>query len=547
MARFRFATFVLCLVTPVAVWAQDPYPYGTPAHGTPASGTPVRRTPTITLKRTFSPNPIEIKGVTGMPNLSLERHFGTKYRNCRGYVSRQPDLVLYLPRGLPKTRLVMKGGGVIHIRLPNRRYVCNSHGYPRNTILMNQWPAGRLEVRVGTYHKRYRRTRPLNFTLTLEDLSRPRNLGWNKTLAKLPVTQQMARPIVFTSNTTAAQGKRLWRSFSSCSRHYFRHQPDFLIKAERPIVSLYYNLASHKDVMFLLVGPLTKDGRRIPRRCLYQGHSRINRLEPGVYGVKIGTKRGHTKVPYTLLIRTRNTQLKPLELVRNVPTQLSLWQRRLYNFYPQIRKGALYRHRRLAQAVFANAPKQLFVFPAFDFDKASASQLPSNYKNTEYPKKNEPMLVIGRGWVVGADGSAWRVSRDSYLRLSPDGPVAIPERARNLYQRYSSALANRGPEDARAIKAYERAVKRNSKCIDRVWRPVERRIDRIRSRRPTLWRLRKIRILKDRAEARAYRSCGTKRLGKMKERLHKRMMRTRTARRTALLARLRPRLLKLFQ
>lgn len=535
MKRKRFVTALLFFVLPGSARAQDP--------STPSSVT----TPAYTLTRSFKPNPIRIKGITGMPNLSLERHFGTSYNMCRGYVSQKADVILNLPRGLPKARLVLKGGSVIHIRLPNGRYACNSHGYPRNTILMDNWPAGRLEVRVGTYHNMYSRTRPLGFTLTLEDLSRPRDLNWSKTIPTLSLAPLLVKPIIWTASTQAVAGSRLRYSSSSCSRYHFRHQPDFMIKVDQPITDIHYNLASHKDIMLLLLGPLTADRRNVPQTCMYQGHSTFRRLEPGIYGVKIGTRPNETSIPYTMVLRTRNTPLDPLEVVRNIPKRLSTWERNLYHFFPQLKKGQLYGNRALAQAIFAKAPKNLFVFPAFDFDKASASPLPSDYQHKEYPKKNEPMLVFGRGWVMGADGSAFRVQNTTYLRLRPDGPVAIPRSARNVFQTYGSAFANQGPEDAKAIKAYLNTIKRHRKCVDRVWRPFDRQINSIRSRRLTLWGLRRIRILKNRAESRAYNVCGTGRLAKMKTKLHKRLIETRTRRRNALLAKLRPHLTSLFQ
>jgi len=496
--------------------------------------------PTLTLRPAFEPNPTQIRGRTQVRTHSLRRVFHTK-SNCTGWVAARPDAVVNLPKGLGRVTMRFTGMGRVHIALPGNRYICG-----RGKITMNPWPAGRLEIRSSSYWGSRARVGP--FTVAIEDPARPRSLGWKKTLKTVTLSPHLATPILV-SGTTQPTGRIRSRRSSYCSNVQVPGQPVLMLKVNRPLTDIQYRVVSNGTARLVILGPLNRTNRNIPTACR-SGQGKVGRLEPGTYAVKVGVAtgyRGHARATrYTLVLRTPKTKLTPLAPVATIPGGLSVRDRMISRYYPQLPKG-YWRSSAMLQSLFAVAPKQLFVFPTFDFDKASAKTIPWQSKNHVYPRKDEPLLLFANRWVMGADGSVFEVKRYSYLKARPSGAITLPRRPRNAFQRFGKALKNAGREDQRAIRSYRRAVKRESRCVDRVWSSANRRIRALRQRAWSRWRARRIQIIKDRTSSRAFRVCGTKRLRRTKKRLHERLMRTRTKRRKARLKKLRARMTQMFR
>lgn len=494
--------------------------------------------PSVTLRPAFSPNPTQIRGRTQPRDQPMRRVFRTK-SNCSGYAAARPDAVVYLPKGLGRATMRFRGMGSVYVQLPNNRYICG-----RSKITLSQWPAGRVAIRSYSYWGR--RNQVDNFTITIEDPTRPRNLGWKKNLQKITLTKHLDKPILL-SGISRNHGSIRARWTRNCNYVKVPAQPVMLLKVDRPLTTIQYRLVSNGKARVVLLGPLNRTNRNIPTRC--PGGGSLGRLEPGTYAVKVGyyAAYGHRPKPtaYTLMLRTANTKVSPLTPVANIPTGLAVRERDVTRYYPQLPKG-FWRSTAMLQALFAVAPKQLFVYAAFDFDRESAKTIPWQRAGDTYPRKNEPLLVYANRWVVAADGSTWSVKRYNYLKTSPAGAISLPRKARNTYQKYRKALDNAGPKDRRSIKRYSQAVKRNGRCAERIWNGADRRIRALRMRSWSRWRARQIQNIKDRTSSRVFRACGTKQLRRMKDRLHKRLMRTRSKRRTARLKKIRARLMRIF-
>jgi len=495
--------------------------------------------PTLTLRSGFKPNPTTIRGRTQARDQSLRRVFRTK-RNCTGFVTAQPDAVVNLPRGLGRVTMSFSGMGLVHIKLPGNRYICG-----RGTITMNPWPAGRLELRSARYSGRRNSVGP--FTIRIEDPARPRNLGWNKRIKTVALTNHLATPILV--GGTARPGAQIpHRGSSYCSNIQAPHQPLMLLKVSRPLTDIQFRLASNGQARLVLMGPLTRTNRNIRTVCKSE-KGKLGRLEPGTYAVKVGvtstTRRRARTTSYTLVLSTPKTKLTPLAPVPNIPRGLPVSERMIDRYYPQLAKD-YWRSTATLQRLFEVAPKQLFIFPAFDLDKASAKSIPWQPKNLAYPRKGEPLLLFANRWVVAADGAVFSVKKYSSLKRQPNGPISLPRKARNNFLRSGKAIAKAARGDQRAIRKYRQAVKRERRCVDRVWRPTNRAVNALRRRAWSRWRVRRIRNLKDRTASRAFRVCGTKRLRRSAKRLHKRLLRTRAKRRTARLKKIRARLSRMF-
>lgn len=496
--------------------------------------------PTLTLRPSFAPNPSQIRGRTQLRDQSLRRVFRTK-SNCSGYVASRPDAVVNLPRGLGRATMHFAGMGQVHIKLPNNRYICGSQ-----KITMNPWPAGRLEIRSRAYWGS--RARVGNFTITVEDPARRRNLGWKRNaLKKIALTKHLAKPILV-SGTARPVSRISSRRSRYCNNVQVPNQPILLLTVDRPLTNIRYRLKSGGRARVVVIGPLNKSNRNIPTRC--PSYQKMGRLEPGTYAIKVGIDAGYGRTAqpatYTLVLHTPNTKLSPLEAVANIPKRLTVRQRIASRFYPQLPKG-YYRSTAMLQALYAVAPKHLFVFASFDYDKASATFKPVwDYKNKTYPRKNEPLLLVGNRWATTADGTIFEVKRYSYLKPNPSAPITMPRRARNPHESFRKAVEHSGPKDQRSIRSYNRARKRNRKCGDRIWRSANRRIRIFRQRAWSRWRARQILNIKRRTNRRVDNACGWKRLKRTQKRLHSRLMRTRTKRRTKRLKKIRLRMLRMF-
>jgi hypothetical protein len=140
----------------------------------------------------------------------------------------------------------------------------------------------------------------------------------------------------------------------------------------------------------------------------------------------------------------------------------------------------------------------------------------------EYPKENEPLLLLDRnGHVMGADGAEFRVTAKD-LQADPGGAASVPAAPRNSTLSFEAALAAQGPEDAKAVAAWQKAQKAEQTCHDRQSSSVEGGFEN---------------------------ACAgmEKASDKAKETLEKELTKNRLARRAASLAKLKTRLETLFK
>lgn len=131
-----------------------------------------------------------------------------------------------------------------------------------------------------------------------------------------------------------------------------------------------------------------------------------------------------------------------------------------------------------AAALFAAAPRDLFVYPRLELDKdlARGQELTSP---EIVPSKDEPLLVldIDRGnhaRVLAADGLTFDIDR-KYLVDQPAGTPALPARPRALSPtldvlRLGALLPPGGKSE------YDKAREARQKCLDKAWEPYRRQL-----------------------------------------------------------------------
>lgn len=492
-------------------------------------------------------NPIVLDGLAAD---ATEDTYALGIRNdCEGYLPKAPSAVLDLTGPLPGGVITSPGATVLVARWADGRYVCDS---PRSVsqvpkLSMAEWPAGRVQIFAG-YHNDNRR---IAYALEIEDTARPRDLGWGKvevvSLAKAPAKAQRYALAIPALPPTP-------RDTIGCRGYNFRKTPDLVIAPERPIASLVVEVRSHRDVSLMVTGPIPDDGRDAPAACYDDAAATLPRLERGKYAISIGTKGAPT--PATLVVRAADAEADHLALAKVIPENLPIAERVLDAHFPELVGEDVWRIDALRQQVFAIAPRQLFVFPAFDFDadvakfvprvdRGIALQSPMGDDKIVYPRKDEPLLVVDRSHVMAADGSMFQVAWKD-LAPAPSGPIWLPETARNPGLSMEYSFNAKAPEDKARIAKLDKIEATYGKCAENVWAPIEAKTDAIKRGPWSEAREERIAALDRQGRAKEASACGTTRLEQARDQLGKDLMASRTRRRTAGLKVIRKRMSELF-
>ena len=282
--------------------------------------------------------------------------------------------------------------------------------------------------------------------------------------------------------------------------------------------------------------------------------SETSRLERGTYAIAIGTKGQPT--PVTLVVRAPDAEPDFLALAKVIPDGLPLAERMIEAHFPELVSEDVWRIDSLRQKVYATAPRALFVFPAFDLDDSVAQfvprvdrgialQGPMDAGKILYPHKDEPLLVVDKNHVMAADGSMFQVSWKDLVG-APAGAIWLPETARNAGLSMEYSFNAKGPDDKANIAKLEKIEAAYGKCAEKVWAPIENKIEAIKRGAWSEAREERMQALDRQGRAKESSACGTTRLEKARETLGKELMASRTKRRTAGLKAIRKRMNELF-
>lgn len=475
----------------------------------------------VSLKPDFSPNPAVLGTFSAKAEVNVrDQPHGVS--NCSGYVGAEPAAVLEFTSAMKNTRISAPGAQLLLAELGDRKYICKEGGYGGgvpSVMLDPEWPSTPIKLFVGG-----RKGETYNYELRVEDEKRPIDILWKSKVKTQELAEVPKEPIVITDTTPSTAGVK-----GRCGQSYYRDTPDIAFVLKRPLGDMSVEVRSAQPIDVQFVGPLNDTGRNIPTSCMSDDRMSWNRMEAGMYGLRIGTKEPGAQVLYHIVVKNkdsvRNPTLPPSKFVdaATVDESVITWH------YPQLTESDLTASDANRESIFLSAPKALFVFPKFNMDKSVADIIggggQSKDKNApapEYPKENEPLLLINRnGHVMAADGVMFRVNMKD-LQADPGGAVVIPSAPRNLTMSFDEALRRRGPEDKKAYDAWDKAGKDVDACDARVRSSFEG----------------------------TFQSMCTgyvKIEEKKKEALEKEMLKNRTARRKAILAKVKPRLETVFK
>jgi hypothetical protein len=276
-----------------------------------------------------------------------------------------------------------------------------------------------------------------------------------------------------------------------------------------------------------VVGPLNETGRNLPTSCGNDDRVNFNRMEAGIYGLRIGTEKSGDEVLFHVVVRSKDTTRNPTLPPSKFADKIALEESIVTWHYPQLTQQDMETSEANREAIFLSAPKELFVFPKFNMDKSVAEVIGggSRDKNApapEYPKENEPLLLLNKnGLVVASDGAVFRVNMKD-LQADPGGAVAFPATPRNTWLPFDQAVRSKGPEDEKSFAAWQKAEKEVDKCEERARSNVE-------------------------ASFESLCTSTQKAAEKKKETLEKDLAKTRVARRAASLGKIKPKVEALFK
>lgn len=468
---------------------------------------------------------------------------------CDARYAEQPLAVLELKAMTRKLQVTAAGAGAVAVVF-NGRGACAVTEYAGQdpSVMLDEWPAGKVEIYVGDTKQNY----TMNVALRFEELGRKLDLDWD-TATDIPRVKLDAAPATPMVMHIPAGGPRTrWaRAAQGCGVTYFRARPDFVLEVGQVVTDLGLDVRSHDDSTVLVVGPIPPDARNIPMQCLQQRDSyTLSRLEPGIYGIALG---GDATAPAisNILLTGKATPRDPAAVAPTVPAAPALADRDILLHFPQLEFETLTRQDEVRFALFANAPRQLRVFVRRDLDASSASLIGIGGQDASraggswptgeaparaFPRKDEPVLLVGGRDILTAEGNLFEVDfRD--LAPAPAGPAALPDAPRIPEAGLSYAMQNpAGPAAAKLVKELRASNEAYDACNTMLWNKTSRAIEAIQAK-PWRWNTdAKIESMRNQTERKVIAQCKLGALEKKRKVTWAKLLELRTARRAEALA-----------
>jgi hypothetical protein len=474
--------------------------------GSPAVDPSEVRQESFTLDKT-APNPVEVSQVGGPAGTRTQDLVGNQY-GCHGVVVDEPAVVFDAPQDLENIKITayQPAFWFLAVHAESGRFFCKELKKTSKNLTLQPklLEAGKWKIYIGGR----RGAKSVHTSIRFEDRSRPLDPLWSNDIETHHLATAPSKPIA-SSGITRDKRKRARRRLQRpCARQYFGEEPEYYIEVERPIADLALTVASSKEVNVLLRGPITADYRNISHRCIKHGSNELRKLEMGKYAVFVGTPEEKTTATWSTIWTDRDEDIDPLYQVEDVPSSLGVNERLIPAFFPFLNTKEPSRVEPQLLALVKRAPRQLFVFPQFDLDKASASTVGSLNEEPIYPKKNEPLLRLNNSWVMGADGAYYRVE-SKYLTPEPDGAIALPNTVRNN-KTHDRNLLVFSKADKRAQKKFVATRRKYEDCARRVWAPYAREYDALKDTyNRSAAENERMYQLEETAEGKVERKCGT--------------------------------------
>jgi len=417
--------------------------------------------------------------------------------------------------------------------------------------MLDDWPAGKAEIYAGGSKQDF----TWSYTLAIEELDRPVELGWDK-VEKLTLDAAPKQPVAYTIDAKGATRSDL-HLVNGCNAEY-RAKPDLVLEVTQPVDGLEVLARQNDDGTDLrLAGPVPEDHRNVPSTCMGdRGEKRaLGTLEPGLYGLYIGGNGKASPATINVVVTSKTTPRDPVAPAPTIPAKVALGERSVYLQFPQLTSDDVYHLDAPRAGLWAAAPAQLLVYIRRDLDSGNAALIRWDTNGdgddvwptkeapaVAYPAKGEPVLSLGGNHVLTADGLVFEVRAEDIVD-APVGALAFPADARDPQATFAQSLAVAGADDAAITGDVDKARTKYSACFDKAWGPTATKILALKERGGiTEAEQAKMDAMNRSATAKAEKKCGLAGLLKKQDAAWVKLIKSRTARRAKLLADVKARL-----
>ena len=346
---------------------------------------------------------------------------------------------------------------------------------------------------------------------------------WSAKVRGVKIEHKLAAPMLVEVPVRAdRQQRREGLSGYGCSKAAFAFEPDVSLLVARPIPGLVVRPLPTKNPVTIRLEKKDKGGQKTCPQMRdgsshgpsWQPESEVHfgSEEEGLFGISVGLPPGATEDKVTLMIFDASTQFDPLAQVA-LAGPVDLEHHELPYHFPQLSLGDLRldnrAHAELIAKVFAAAPADSFVYPNIDLD----GDVAHGGNGHDFPKKNEPLLVISSGdhvRVLAQDGFVFDV-KATHIAVAPEGAAAPLAAPRALDKKTDLGTLENLDPDKTLGKQLDAFTKKRDACVDRVAAPYDRQVPTVYVGNEAITvddaRTRSIRDAEDRAIIRA---CGSR-------------------------------------
>jgi hypothetical protein len=436
---------------------------------------------------TSTPMLADIQGVS--LDASFRKTIGGESPDCGSQVAPKPVAVIDIQNPSPNMHIsvngarndgfVVKKGGLFWTVCTETISQVPEMGPPKEG-----WQPGRYEIYPVTRYAK--QGEGYHIEVAVFD---PANAApWSSKVRGVKIEHKLDKPMLVEVPVRADRSvRREGIAGYGCTKAAFAFEPDISLLIARPIPGLVVRpLPSKSPVTLRIEHKKDKEQKSCPQQREGSNHGpswqpdseiRFGSEEEGLYGISVGLPPGANEDKVTLMIFDSSTKFDELAQAA-LPGPLDLEHHELAYHFPQLETGKLGIHDRasaeLSAKVFASAPAELFVYPDLDLD----GDLARGGNGHDFPKKNEPLLVLSAGEhtrVLAQDGMIFDI-KSSHLALAPEGAPALLTAPRPLDKKTElGTLENLNP-DKSLEKQLDAYTKKRDACVDRVAEPYDRQV-----------------------------------------------------------------------
>jgi hypothetical protein len=435
---------------------------------------------------TTTPMLADVQGVA--LNVSVRKAIGAESPDCGSVTASKPVAVLDIKQPSPNMHISVHGAG-------DDGFIVKKDGLfwstctqsigqvPEMSAPKEGWQAGRYEV----YPVTRRSESPEGHNVEVAVFDPTNDAPWSSKVRGVKLDHKLDAPMLVEVPVRSDRDvRREGISGYGCTKAAFALEPDISLLIERPIPGLVIRPLPTKTPVTVRLERKEKHQKMCPHER--EGSSRGPSWQPeseirlagedeGLFGISVGLPPGATEDKVTLMIFDASTKFDPMTQVA-LTGPLDLEHHELPYHFPQLALDDLRldnrAHLELVSKVFATAPAGAFVYPNIDLD----GDVAHGGNGHDYPKKNEPLLVISAGdhvRVLAQDGFTFDV-KATHIVLAPEGgamPLAMP---RPLDKKTDLGTLENLDPDKSLEKNLDAFTKKRDACVDRVAAPYDRQV-----------------------------------------------------------------------